>query len=468
MVKQYVKRIIPNEGQKQALELMKEFNQSKVSKEFCLDGSGGTGKTTIIRELFLKKAVMDDKPKTVTKPKKNSKKVKKKLSGVKDIFEDEMYYVPKNVIGVTVSHKARMVLNEQLPNCITYAAAVNMTTEFDAWGEMVFVPRYGEFRQSVLYKYKYIVFDEASMVSDEMREILQMSCAPGAKIIYLGDHAQLPPIKPKTGDYNPDDDSSVFSLNDHYTLTEKMRQNEGDHISTLCDTVRLHIDGDRDISWIKDIKQMYDPQTKKGYSFSSEDKVIKSFVNNYNDGVDCRITAYRNKRIDYLNNMVRMNLFGAKAKEPYVLGDLIVGNDMYNPNNDLNPIFYNGEDMIIEQIYDSEVNDIQCYQLWAKHKKMPIYVVKDCDMNKYYSIISELKAKALKSKLWQEYMTFKNNYANISYGYAVTLYKIQGSTLYGCYVDMHDIFGVKPLSNKRKLQSIYVGFSRPTNFLAIF
>jgi len=158
MKQKKVKRIIPNAGQAEFIALAKKFNKDKTKKEFCLDGSGGTGKTTIIKELFLKE------------DKKNPK----------------IFHVSNSVIGVTVSHKARIILNEQLPNCITYAAAVNMSIEFDAWGEMVFVPKNGEFKQSKLYGYKYIVFDEASMVSDEMREILQMSCSPNAKIIYLG------------------------------------------------------------------------------------------------------------------------------------------------------------------------------------------------------------------------------------------------------------------------------------------
>lgn len=440
MKKQYIKRITPNEGQTEALKLMKKFNKCKTSKEFCLDGSGGTGKTTIIKELFIK-------------AEKNN---------------PENYYVQKSVIGVTVSHKARMVLNNSLPNCITYAAAVNMSIEFDPWGEMIFVPKGNEFKLSKLYNYKYIVFDEASMVSEEMRQVLHMSCAPGSKIIYLGDHCQLPPIKPKNGNYDPNMDSSVFDLADKYTLTQKMRQTEGDHIATLCDTIREHIDGDQDLSWIPNLKRQFDPQANKGYSFSNDQAVVKSFVKNYKDGVDCRITAYRNKRIDQLNFWIRRDLFGPKSSETYTIGDLVVGNDLYNPGNDNEPIFFNGEDMIVKSIGESYVNDICCYELWMEDKTRPVFVVKEEDMPKYNKEIARLKAEAKRTNSWFEYMGFKSAYASINYGYAVSLYKIQGTTLTGAYVDLSDIMGVKPLSDKRKLQSFYVGCSRPTNFLAMF
>jgi len=282
------------------------------------------------------------------------------------------------------------------------------------------------------------------------------------------DHCQLPPIKPKTGDYDPDKDSSVFELPDKYTLTEKMRQDEGDHVASLCDIIRTHIDGDMDLSWISDLKQQYDKRTSKGYSFSNEDAILKSFCNNFSDGVECRITAYRNSRIDYLNARIRTSIFGPKSSDRYVSGDLIVGNDIYNPKNDIIPIFYNGEDMIVENVYENIVDNIQCHELWVKYKDRPIYVVKECDIHKYNSRISKLKADAMVKHYWADYMQFKSQYANISYGYALTLYKVQGSTMHGTYVDVSDIFSVKPLTPKRKLQSFYVGASRPTHFLAMF
>jgi len=438
MKKKKFKRITPNDGQAEALALMKKFNKSKDVHEFCLNGVGGTGKTTVIKELFIK----EDKSKQL--------------------------YIPRSVIGVTVSHKARLVLQEHIPNSITYAAAVNMIIDYDQWGEMIFVPKTSDFRNSKIYGYKYIIFDEASMVSDEMRLILNNSCSAGAKIIYLGDNHQLPPIKPRNGAYSPDKDSSVFDLPNKYTLTEKMRQNEGDYIAQLCDITCQHIDGDNSLSFIKDIRQEYDGRSKKGVALTTEDKVIKSFVKNYRDGMNIRITAYRNMRINYLNDVIRKELFGLKAADEFTPGELIVGNDQYAPVDFDQPIYFNGEDMIVEKVEKETVEDIDCWRLWCKDKDKPIYVVTDECLPQYNSKIASLKSEALATKFWGDFMSFKKLFANVSYGYAVSLYKIQGSTLRGVYVDVHDILGVKPLTDKRKLQSIYVGFSRPTHFLGIF
>lgn len=437
-MKEYITRVTPNKGQAEFLEQGKKFLKDKTAKEFCLNGPGGTGKTTIIKELLCK----DDK----------------KNKG--------HFYIPQTVIGVTVAHKARIVLEKQIKNSITYASAVNLMIDFDPWGEMIFVPKKGEFKQSKLYAYNTIVFDEASMIGEEMRIILQQSCNPKAKFLYLGDDSQLPPIKPKSGHYDPNADSPVFSLPWQYTLTEKMRQDDDDIIARLGDTARLHIKGDQDLNWITELHTEYDTAARKGFSRTNETAVIRSYVQNFKEGVDSRIVAYRNKRVDHLNYEIRKMLYPQTYEQQFVPGDLLVGNDQYSPEDDV--IFYNGEDLLVESVDKKKVLEVDCYCLWCKGKKKPVYVPSEDGVDLYNDRIAFLKRVALQTHYWRDYMEFRSQFASVSYGHALTLYKVQGSTMHGVYVDVSDIFGVKPLTNKRKLQSFYVGVSRPTHFAALF
>lgn len=441
MKNNFVERITPNEDQSEALKVMKKFLSSKTEKEFCLSGPGGTGKTTIVKELFLK-------------PSKNDK---------------DKFYVKNSVAGVCVSHKAKLVLQNHIPNSMTYAASVNLMIAFDEWGEMIFIPKTKEYRQAKLASYNTIIFDEASMISDEMRTILHQSCKPNAKFIYMGDHCQLPPIKPGNNrSYNPNADSSVFSIPNRYALTQKVRQTDGDPIAILCDECRTHIDGDHSLEWMKGIKSQYVKEENKGIQWTKEDGVLKSFISNFNDGKDVRILAYRNNRVNDLNDKVRRLLFPMIHDQRFVPGDLLVGNNQYAPMDMDDPIFYNGEDMVVEGVETMEVVNVECHKLWIKGKKLPIYVPTEEGIKDYNEQVAYLKKKAMQSKYWFDYMDYVKRFADVSYGYAVTLYKIQGSTLYGVYVDVHDIYGVKPLTPRRKLQSLYTGFSRPMNFLALF
>lgn len=77
--------------------------------------------------------------------------------------------------------------------------------------------------------YKVAVIDEASMIDTEMIELLashkNMFC------LFLGDNAQLPPVKASANNGLLD--------NPHYTLTQIMRQEEGGEIIDFATKIRL-------------------------------------------------------------------------------------------------------------------------------------------------------------------------------------------------------------------------------------
>lgn len=274
------------------------------------------------------------------------------------------------------------------------------------------------------------------------------------------DHHQLPPIG-----LGGDKDSPTFDTKDHYRLTEKIRQKKGDYIAELGDLVCERIDTDHDLSFLNELENKFNKSTKKGYAITTIDNVITSFVRNFKDGKDVRITSYRNKRIADINNVIRRTLWGDDSDSLYVVGEFIILNDQYSPNGF--PIAFNGQTFKIKKISIENVEFIECYILNVA-KGINLFVPTSKGAPLYKKQLHDLKELSIASKDWSEYVRFKSQYANISYGYAINNYKIQGSTIDGCYVDLSDILDVKPISAKRKLQAFYVGISRPTTFLAIF
>ena len=61
---------------------------------------------------------------------------------------------------------------------------------------------------------------------------------------------------------------------------------------------------------------------------------------------------------------------------------------------------------------------------------------------------------------YEEYNDFISSYANFSYGYVITSYKIQGQTTSYIMVYEDEMKSVRPISDIDKLRSIYVGTSR--------
>jgi hypothetical protein len=433
--------VILNPQQEEAIILLKEFLKDDTKNEFTIKGSGGSGKTFLIKELF--------------KRKKQNK--------------DE-WYVPSTVIGVCVTHMARLNLMKSIPNTTTYASAANLQMMFDPEsGSVYFIEKYSNHALSELKSYKYVVVDECSMFDDKMLINIRNCCDENAKIIYLGDDCQLPPIE-SIGD----DDSRTFDLSDQYELTIKMRQDKDDHIAILGDQVREHIKGDHDISFLNDLKQQWDPIKNKGYSVTTIANVITSYVKNFNNGLDVRITSYRNKRIEQLNTMIRTFLWDDLSSFKYVPGEYIVMNEQYSINREI--LAYCGQSFHIKTVHIEMVEFVECYMIivpkWNRKPKSRETITLQVPTEKGYVTykrhLEKLRVEAVQKKEWYEYSSFKGQFANISYGYAMSNYKIQGSTIKGCYVDLSDILNVKPISNKRKLQAFYVGISRPTDFLAIF
>ena len=283
------------------------------------------------------------------------------------------------------------------------------------------------------------------------------------------DSAQLPPIQAK-GDH----DSPTFDVLNKYELTIKMRQDDDDHIAILGDEVRKRIFGEHDLSFLNDITQQWDPEKGKGYSITTLDKVIPSYVKNFKSGMDVRITSYRNSRIKQLNAMVRRVLWEDKASEQFVPGEFIVMDDQYSPNREV--LAYCGQTFKVIKIYVEVIDFVECHMIvvprWngvnGANETVTLAVPTDKGIVFYKRHLEDLKALAISTKDWSEYKAFKDQFSNVSYAYAMNNYKIQGSTIKGCYVDLSDILDVKPISAKRKLQAFYVGISRPTDFCAIF
>jgi hypothetical protein len=356
---------------------------------------------------------------------------------------------------------------QHIPNCTTFAAATNLMMEIDPNGQIYFTPKSEHYKFSELAAYKTVIVDECSMFDYSMMDIIRKCASKGTKVIYLGDHHQLPPI----GIPN-DDDSPTFHIKHKYELVEKMRTDKNNSISDLCDLVCNKIDTDCDMSFINQLKSNYNKDTKKGYAITNYQNVINSFVANFKAGMDVRITSYRNRRIESINDTVRACLWDDLAFQKYVIGEMIVLTDQYAPWGNIEA--FNGQVFIVDDIKEDTIEYVHCTMLIVNRgtKKKPDWLSLPIPSQKgistYNKRLSELKKIGQQTREWKEYMQFKNNFANVAYGYAVSNYKIQGATLHGCYVDLSDILDVKLLSNKRKLQAFYVGISRPTNFLAIF
>ena len=100
-----------------------------------------------------------------------------------------------------------------------------------------------------------------------------------------------------------------------------------------------------------------------------------------------------------------------------------------------------------------------------------IYVLQDEQNIDYLYILNTLHQQAKyrgQSTYWEAYHGFKQQFVKFNYSYASHTHVVQGTTYNNVYVNMKDIFSVKPTNLREKLQSLYTAITRARKKVVIY
>ena len=526
-----------NHNQETAKQNIHDFIIS-ADKYYVLMGAAGTGKTSLITQIF-----NDDryKGKSIAFAATTNKAVAvlKILSPLKG----------KNVTYTTI-HK---LLN--IRRRINY----NGQAEYKAESEILgFIKK----------NYDIIIVDEASMVSRDMIEQMdRVMRGRKNKIIYVGDINQLPPIN--------ENRSSIFTRNYPYSLLTIIERYKNDIVKYATSIIKP-----------KTHKIKYaDLGTE--VEFNKDSSI---WINTYCENVETSIMlAYTNRRVNYLNKIIRHQLFNTTEK--YVINDKIVFNSPYTEidyrihTSEIGIIKYIDKDMgvlpeiVLDQLmnlklkikiknnspmdmapiadkdkdkdicpicFDDDIDIMRqtkcghrfcsgCIKLWLdKHDTCPycrcdlnnnIINIKECSelstllndivsyttnlhininyitiekngicrtvviidpqdepkykeiiefiettLQKYKKLVFKMKdddafIKILLTRIWEFfYLNYIDKFANIDYGYCITIHKSQGSTYENVFVDLKDIVSNNSTDTK---ECVYTAITRASDTLNI-
>lgn len=423
-----------NTKQLEAVEKIEYFLNTD-EKEFLLTGRAGTGKTTTVKYISY----------------------------------------PYKVIGMALSHKAKEVLTVSLNRpCITVAAAIGLEkVEDDSTGEIAFIP----FGKGIVLEKIIFIVDECSMISSLERSRL-LELYPNSKFIYLGDTYQLPPIKEIECPIFID--SEIQSVE----LEENMRTGDSSPIMDLLNNL-VSLQNKSDVT----VKDIYDSLPKTDIIIRDKALLVKKsigeIVKTYQNAI---MITYHVKKKDSLNDSYRHNIL--KTTEPYIIGDkLIFNNNIYENER---KIFTNSEIVTVNDIQETRytktlkiyklVNnelveelltiDEPFYILTVNESNFPLIVPKD--IKKFGTLIESIKKHAIslnyhfkeRKIMWRTYFDLLRAYYDVSYAYAITSHKSQGSTYNVVIVDVNDIL-TSHMTVIDKLKCLYVACSRASNILNI-
>jgi exodeoxyribonuclease-5 len=462
--------IVFDPSQKECLSKLEAFLSVPVTKDlktrmFVISGKAGTGKTTIIKYAL-------------------QKKIKEDQSNIdRDDATGDLFSTP-NVVGIAMAHKAKNVLQKSIHYCSTFASCFGLVQCYRDDGSTYFERPKKNLYQKILLCEMFVevfVHDECSMYDKEMFDYVQRYTNSNSKFIFMGDRGQLPPISSEEDKDSPIFEMKLPEINYHY-LEERHRQSEDSPIVPLSDIVYNEIFGKQTFEKVFEALNFEKMIDGKGYTSLSYRNFLEHYKNSTDDYRESKVIAYRRDKVNDYNTIIRKFLY----KNPdfdYIEGEIIYMNDTYIHTYKMGTETrtkwrcYNSDEYKIIRVEDTEIDGIHCHTLYvdktgymhlAEYKDPFIPVVSKKGLKAFNTKLHFLKQNALnepfkKQQKWKMYYDFKSKFANISYAYAYTGHKAQGSGFKNVYVDIVDIVSIGPISNKRKLQAIYTALTRATD-----
>lgn len=389
---------------------------------FCFTGYAGTGKTFCMREV---------------------------VSRCRHSASSFAYTAPTN--------KAAKVLRQVTGDACTIYSLLGLR-----------VDKSGELKQVVagktpdLSNIDTIVVDEASMVNRNLFEILKLEAyKTGFKVIFMGDLAQLPPVK----------EASSLSLIGTLgaNLTRVMRHDN--QILTFATRVREQIGSLTPTIAIKSDNDGHQGLWKLSHT-DFKRKIYEAAANGeFADGTQAKIIAWRNVRVGEYNQIARAAIFGAVARPGFFLpGDRIVAAGPCERGDEL--ILHTDDEAIVESVADCQ------HPLEPKYKGIELMVRREDDKIvrllaihpdslQTFNNDAEMLAHEARGnpKLWKRFWEHKELFMDIRYAYAITAHRAQGSTYETAFVDASDILYNR--NRKEAFQCLYVACTRPTTKLIL-
>jgi exodeoxyribonuclease-5 len=453
-----------NEDQQSAFDVLKDFIITPNNDIYVIKGWAGTGKTFCIS--LLVRYVLESLYPTktwykiaVTGPTNKSVRVIKKQTGI--INNRIVFSTVHRMLGL----KERITLD----------------------GKQEFVND-GEFRPPIAST-KLLIIDEVSMLSDELFNKI-IKYRDKIKIICMGDPAQIPPVgKHDCIPFRPE-------LSDLYgiktvELKKIMRQKEGNPIIDTSILIRSDLENPS----IETGTETRVSEKGEGIEFlnlnSPETRVkfptiLDSYFNSQrfkDDPEYAKIIAWRNKTVSTMNNLARKVIYGDESlKAKILIGEKLIANNpiienneiLFNTNDEFSVVSFKIKETKFKM--EEEYVSLQYYETGVSYlnddgKEIIFYIdiLHESSENDFQILADHLKKSAIekkgKEKSWIKYYDFLRRFADVSYAYAITAHKSQGSTYQAAFVLEDDIDVNLNVVERNRIK--YTAYTRSSNKLYV-
>lgn len=452
-----------------------DFFRNPEEDAVVLKGYAGTGKTFLIKRVIeYITTTYPNRKIAITAPTNKAVHVLSKncpFTTNSAVFEE--YNEPDQEIVYSTIHKL-----------------LGLKEEITETGEQKFVSG----KKVDLTKYKYLIVDEVSMLNDDLF-IQLMQFKKQIRLIFMGDPAQIPPVNKEH--CLPFTEDCIYNLR-KLELKEIMRQ-KGDHpIIDASMKLRENLRQVLPLGQPEEITKLNskDQGIIRINAVTERDqvkKIIDTYFKDpcYKKNTDfVKIIAWRNKTVLLLNDIVRQCLYGNDKKE-WNVGDKIVANKalfmkVQTKWGDEYKIKANTSDeFVITEInkvwrefknekyknspeinFDANFWEIKVIRETSSDSEyvddeLKLYVIHPSSFNEYEELLKEMKTLAKKSfnpNFWVMYYNILKWSDDITYNYAITAHKAQGSTYDNVILIEEDLNYNKKIVERNRIK--YTAYTR--------
>lgn len=396
-----------SQGQQEAYNKYASFIAKPAPGILVIAGYAGTGKSTLVKQLL---ADTENMLKTGALVSQEPKEWEMQLSAT--------------------THKAAEALAE-ITQCpvATIQSVLKLVVKKDySTGKSELIPRNDSAPLSDLI----LFIDEASFIDDPLLDLI-LELTEECKVIFIGDPAQLTPVKSKT--------TPVFTRGfDTVRLEEVMRQAKGNPIIDLATNFRGVVNGEPFFQFTPD-----DHHVVRLSRSDFQHKIVNEFSDpgwTYNTS---KVLAWRNKTVEQYNFDIRDHVQGDPELD---VGDYAIVNKYFKTGR---TSFKSNQLVKITSIVSDQSYNVDGWRVGIDNR---IYAF----LPKNIASRAALEKRLKKQDRITDLKNIDSNWIDLRAAYACTINKSQGSTYDSVFIDLDDIAKCK--SGNQIARLLYVAVSR--------
>ena len=292
-------------------------------------------------------------------------------------------------------------------------------------------------------QYRLVIVDEASTISKDMwgyilKSIDQADWYAPVRIIFMGDPYQLPPV-------NEGESQAIQHKMPQLSMSWVMRHSGPilEYVSSIRENITSRPYTPDSIIANDYSTGLWSVEHKRWIELMEQSFASDNFQTTPNHS---KAIAWTNARVGYLNHRIRRAM-GFISEGSWAIGERIIAQTPYFTQGKGECLLTNSQEATVTAVSVGTLLQYEVYLLRLitdLQAEVTVPVIHEDSLPKYQEKLRSLS----KDRKWGSFWDLKELFADITYAYALTAHKSQGSTYLNVWIDLPNF-----LTNRRTIRA---------------